>query len=103
MPSMTRLTDITIGIGSHGCPCCGHAILGIRISGSPDTTINGLLASRFGDIAIHNCPHCGINMDIGMSSQTSINGRGAHLLGHFVTEFCGVGVTVTGSGDTTSG
>ena len=100
MSNQTRLTDITIGIGSHGFPCCPHLIIGYRITGSPDTFVNNLKASRITDLCVHDCPHCGFNMCISGSPDTFINNLNAHRLGDIVTEFCGIGITVTGSPDT---
>jgi len=101
MPSESRLFDFTIGVGSHGLDCCPHTIVGVRISGSPDTSVNGRATSRaFADIAIHSCPHCGINLCIGGSPDVLTNNLKDHRLGDSETEMCGSGVTVTGSPDT---
>jgi len=75
--------------------------VGVRITGSSDTHVNDLLASRaMIDLAVHSCPHCGINMCITGSPNVFINDLPAHRLGDIVTEFCGIGVSVTGSPDT---
>lgn len=96
-----RQTDITIGICNHGLPCCPHLCTGFRITGSPDTYVNNLQASRAPrDIAVHTCPHCGINMCICGSPDTHINDLLAHRLYDCETEFCGFGISVTGSPDT---
>ena len=97
MPAQTRLMDITMGIGSHGMPCCPHNIIGFRINGSPNHNTNNLLSSRLYDMSIHLCPHCGVNMCINGSPNKFINNLAAHRLGDSVTEFCGTGNTITGS------
>lgn len=80
---------------------CSHGCIGIRITGSGNTNINGKAASRAPmDLSIHTCPHCGINMCLTGSSNTNINGLMAHRVGDIVTEFCGIGMTITGSNDT---
>lgn len=100
MPRATRDQDTTIGIGSHGLPCCPHVITGVRITGSLNVNINGRRASRaFVDIAAHTCPHCAINLCIQGSPDVSINGQPAHREGDLVTEFCGIGHTNSGSPD----
>ena len=100
MPRQTRIGDMTIGYGSHGLSCCGHIIVGIRITGSEDHNTNSLKTSRITDLAIHSCPHCPVNMCIGGSPDKNINSLPTHRLGDIVTEFCGVGITVTGSRNT---
>lgn len=97
MPRQSRLYDITIGIGSHGYPCCPHSIVGFRITGSPNHSTNNLPTSRVYDFAIHTCGHCGVNMCITGSPNKSINNLATHRVHDIVTEFCGIGTTVTGS------
>lgn len=97
MPAQARLTDMTVGHGSHGQDCCPHTIIGIFITGSPNHQTNNLLSVRLTDITAHNCPHCPIGMAITASPDKFINNLGAHRVGDVVTEFCGTGVTVTGS------
>lgn len=63
-------------------------------------SVNGLLASRAPiDLAVHSCPHCGLNMCVTGSMDTNTDGFLDHRIGDMVCEFCGVGVTVTGSCD----
>jgi hypothetical protein len=57
MPNQTRLTDLTLGYGSHGLPCCGHVIVGVRITGSGNHNTNGMATSRVTDISSHDCFH----------------------------------------------
>lgn len=97
MQGISKVSDLTIGFGTHGSLCCPHVILGIIITGSPNTIVNGIPMARTGDIGIHNCPHCPINMCITGSPNTLANGRQIHRIGDLVTEFCGIGFTVTGS------
>lgn len=100
MPARTRLGDITVGICSHGLPCCPHGCVGVRITGSSDTYCNGRKTSRsIVDLAVHSCPHCGVNMCLTGSPNVFTNLYQNHRLGDIVTEFCGVGITVTGSPD----
>lgn len=98
-----RLNDMTIGVGSHGLPCCPHVIVGFFITGSPNTNCNGRKQVRLTDIAAHNCPHCGINMCIGASKNTFCNNLGVARITDPVTEFCGSGNIVTGSHNTNTG
>jgi len=100
MPALSRLGDITIGIADHGLDCCPHTVVGVRISGSPDTKTNNQDTSRVTDIAVHTCPHCAINMCVTGSPNVITNNLQDHRVGDVVTEFCGVGNTVTGSPDT---
>lgn len=100
MPAQDRLFDITVGVCSHGLPCCPHTCIGVRITGSPDTNVNSRAASRAPqDLAVHSCPHCGVNMCICGSPDVYVNSLMAHRLGDCETEFCGVGISVTGSPD----
>jgi len=100
MLGSSRLTDLTIGIGSHGKDCCPHVIIGYRITGSSDTFTNSLNTSTApASIGIHNCPHCSINMCITGSTDVFINNLPDHRLLDTVTEFCGVGNTITASND----
>lgn len=100
MPRQTRLMDITVGVGSHGLPCCPHGIVGTRITGSPDVHTNRRRTSRAPiDLAVHSCPHCGVNMCIAGSRDVFVNRYQVHRLGDAVTEFCGAGISVTGSPD----
>lgn len=103
MPGQSKLFDITVGVCSHSLPCCSHGCVGVRVTGSGDTNVNGLAASRAPmDLAVHSCPHCGVNMTLCGSSNININNLSAHRLGDCEVEFCGLGVTVTGSSDTNS-
>ncbi len=98
MPAWTRIGDITCGTGSHGLPCCPHFIVGIRITGSPDTFVNNLPGSRaMIDLSWHSCPHCPVNMCLTGSPDVFTNNLPDHRVGDVETEFCGIGVTVTGS------
>jgi len=104
MPSgQARLTDITIGQGSHGLPCCPHVIMGMWFSTSPNDQCNNLGSVRFTDFSMHTCPHCGVGMAISSSVLKKINNLGAHRLGDTVSEMCGVGMSVVGSPNTTVG
>lgn len=95
----SRLLDLTLGICNHGFPCCPHAAVGVRITGSTDFSLNNLDASRFGDLGVHSCPHCAINMCVQGSPDDNIDNLPAHRVTDVVTEFCGVGITILGSGD----
>ena len=95
--AITRINDMTLGSGSHGLPCCPHVIVGFHLTGSPTVGANGLAVTRVGDISVHTCPHCGINMNV-IGAQTVIsNGIGITRVGDPETEFCGCGISVTGS------
>lgn len=99
----SRLTDITIGQGTHGLPCCPHMIIGIWMLTSPNDLCNNLGSVRLTDITIHSCPHCGVGMSISSSVLKKINNLGSHRLNDVVTEFCGMGMTVSGSPNTIVG
>jgi hypothetical protein len=102
MTQWSRIGDITIGVGSHGAPCCPHVLIGIRITGSHDTYVNNLPGSRaMIDLAIHyTCPHCPVNMCMTGSPDVYTNNLPDHRVGDMVNDFCGSSVTVTGSPDT---
>jgi len=96
MPAQSRLNDITIGVGSHGLPCCPHTIVSIRIMGSNLDMVNGVPSSRITDISCHmSCPHCGISICITGSNLKIIEGLESNIIGDVVTEICGFGTTVT--------
>ena len=100
MPALNRRWDVTIGMGSHGLPCCPHLIVGYRISGSPDVEVNGQPASRAPvDLGLHSCPHCAVNLCLAGSPDVTANRVPAHRVGDGVTELCGTGATVGGSPD----
>ncbi len=100
MPPLSRQWDMTIGIGSHGLPCCPHTLIGYRASGSGDVEVNDRAASRaLVDIALHTCPHCAINLCMQGSGNVEVNGYPAHRLTDGVTEFCGWGHTHIASPD----
>jgi uncharacterized Zn-binding protein involved in type VI secretion len=72
--------------------------VGIHVTGSSDTIVNSQLAVRApGDISVHTCPHCGVNITVCGSGDININNLMAHRVGDCETECCGVGVSVTGS------
>ncbi len=99
MPGVTRLHDLTVGVCSHGMPCCPHGCIGVHITGSPDVQANGRAVTRRGDYSIHTCPHCGVNMNVAGSPDVEANGRAVTRRGDRETEFCGSGVSVMGSPD----
>jgi uncharacterized Zn-binding protein involved in type VI secretion len=99
MPEVTRLHDLTVGVCSHGLPCCPHGCTGVHITGSPDTDANDRLVTRIGDFSAHTCPHCGVNMNVEGSPDVDANGIPVTRKGDGETEFCGSGVSVTGSPD----
>lgn len=99
MSGLTRTGDITMGWGSHGLKCCPHQIIGIRVTGSGNVRAEGGGGARaYTDIAVHNCPHCSINICLEGSHNVRVNSLGAHRVGDSVTELCGFGQSVTGSG-----
>ncbi len=102
MPAWTRIGDVTLGVGSHGLLCCPHVLVGIRITGSSDVFVNNLPGSRaMVDLSLHfTCPHCPVNMCLTHSPDVYSNNRMDHRLWDVVTEFCGIGNTITGSPDT---
>lgn len=102
MPGLSKELSISVGICSHGLPCCPHTVTGILFKGSSDAKVDGSGAGRFMDFVSHTCPHCGIGFCSQGSTVSKINGMGAHLIGHTVTLPGGSATTVTGSGDATS-
>jgi uncharacterized Zn-binding protein involved in type VI secretion len=58
MPNNARVTDIAIGV------CCCHPscipMVGVIVTGSPNTTSNNLAQARVSDIVIGGCGHVGI-------------------------------------------
>jgi len=99
MPGVTRVNDLTIGVGSHGGKCCPHTITGVVMIGSPDVFSNDLNNGRIGDIAIHDCPHCPIGILLTGSSDVYANGIPFSRLGDQVNEVCGSGTVITASSD----
>lgn len=97
MSNQVRYGDMTLGMGTHHKKKCPHIIIGIVMSGSMDVLSNGLSTGRTGDITIHSCPHCPTGMLIGGSADAFVNNLPMHRLGDPVTEFCGMGISVTGS------
>jgi len=51
------------------------------------------------DLSVHTCPHCPVNMCLCGSPDIFINDLMAHRRWDCVTEFCGVGTSITGSPD----
>lgn len=93
-----RLTDIGVGVCSHGMPCCPHTVLIIHIVlQSPNVISNQLNEVRFTDLHMKTCPHCGIGMALMKSSTVFDNFLGDHRLNDVTTEFCGIGMSVSGS------
>lgn len=103
MSNNARVSDITIGMGSHGKKCCPHSITGIIVSGRTNVLINNLPAATQTSIGIHTCPHCGVNMVIGSSSTVYAASLGVARIGDPVTEFCGAGIIVSSSNNVISG
>ena len=104
MARISKLFDLSIGIGSHGFPCCPHVIMGIRMSGSENLILDGLPASRglSVDFSITTCPHLPINCCIEGSIDSCINGIRVHREGDGVNEKCGWGHTLTSSADSSA-
>lgn len=100
MPGVTRIGDITIGVGSHGLPCCPHVITGIVITSSPSTYAESLGMARIGDLTSHNCPHCPIGILLTGSPTTFAESIPLSRLTDVVNEVCGTGNVVTASGTT---
>lgn len=99
MPGVTRMGDLTVGVCSHGLPCCPHGCVGTHITASPDVDANGRRVTRVFDISVHTCPHCGVNMNIQGSPDLDANGKLVTRNGDAVTEFCGAGMCVSASPD----
>lgn len=97
MPNQVRYGDMTLGMGTHHKKGCPHIIVGVVITGSTNVISNNLQTARIGDITIHSCPHCPTGMLIQGSEDTFANNIPMHRLGDTVTEFCGIGISVTGS------
>ena|SRR3990172_3611504 len=99
MTAASQLTNLTIGWGTHHQSCCPHLLIGIRITGSPNTDINVVLSSSRAtvDLSWHSCPHCPTNICEVGSPNISVNGLPKHRKFDLVNEFCGIGHTITGS------
>ena len=82
MPRNTRIGDMT----SHG---------GVIITGSSNTSINGIPCSRIGDL--HACPIHGINVIVTGAPHCTVTGRPTSRIGDMCA--CGA-VIVTGSPNT---
>lgn len=93
-----RVGDIAVGNGSHGCSCCGHALVGRWVKGANTVLTNGRPTIRaFVDIGIHNCPHCGVMVPLGKIDTVIIEGSPQHFKGGLVNFNCGMGNTITAS------
>ena len=99
MSGLTRVTDICVGIGTHNDSCCPHGIVGVIISGSPNSNCDNLPIARVPDVIAHSCPHCGIGVTLTGASNSFCNNIPLHRIGDLVFFTCGIGVTVTGSSD----
>lgn len=64
-----------------------------------DITVSGASHDFATPWLVSNCPHCSVNMCIEGSGLSSINGLASHRMLDMVTEFCGVGITISGSPD----
>jgi len=92
-----------MGICSVGAPCCPHVWISVHVTGSFDTNSNNRGQMRVGDIGASTCPHCPVSFAISGSSTVLTNGIPTHRVGDIHIVPCGVGIVVTGSGDTNSG
>jgi len=97
---LARIGDISIGTGTHGLPCCPHTIIGVIVTGSPNTNCNNKPVARKPDIVAHSCPHCGIGVTLTAATKTFCNNIPVHRLNDLVFWTCGIGVTITASPDT---
>jgi uncharacterized Zn-binding protein involved in type VI secretion len=101
----SRITDIgEVSADAHGCPACPHSCKGPIIQGSPNVMVNGLPASRKGDMGVH-AACCGPNIWFakGCSGTVKINGLGAHRKDDSQTHCGGTGQMTSGSGDVSTG
>lgn len=90
MPGISRIFDICI---------CGKGSIGVYISGSPNTFINGRNVLRGAGTDIYICPHC-TGVAIGGSSNVLTNGIITHRLGDTGQDCDGISHTISASGDT---
>jgi hypothetical protein len=97
MFGISRTGDICIGIGSHHLHLCPHVIVGVAVSGSPDTNCNTRPVTRVPDIVAHSCPHCGIGVTLTGSIRSFCNNLSIHRIHDVVFFSCGIGITITGS------
>ena len=103
MRQQAKRYDTTIGVCDHGYYCCPHICTGTIIFTSNNHDTNNQGTARLGDIGVHSCPHCGINQIISCSQTVITNNLGNARILDEVTEFCGSGIIVTGSGNVDSG
>ena len=100
MPAQARIGDIGIGI------CCCHShppcipMVGLIVTGSATTNIEGSNASRITDIVVGACGHIGILFT--SSSNINIEGLNSVRVGDHFTG-CFTGIIVTGAMSTQSG
>lgn len=93
MPSVSRVTDLWVGI------CCCHVdppcigMGGFIVTSSLTHNSSGLGVARLGDVTIGYCGHPGII--VSGSSTNLTNGLGKALVGSSVAG-CNIGVVVTG-------
>ena len=98
MPPQARIGDLAVGY----CICHPSPIpmVGILVTGSPDTITNSLPTSRLTDVTISACGHPGLMVT--SSGVAFVNSLGAVRLGD-VFAGCFNGLIVTGSPDTITG
>jgi len=94
MPSVSRLTDMWVGV------CCCHPpapcvpMGGTIVSGSSDAVSSGLGNGRLTDMTIGWCGHPGMIVSASISNTT--NGLGKAIITSQVVG-CNIGTVVTGN------
>ena len=97
MMDAKAFTDIMVGICEHASECCPHFVVGVAITGSPNTLTNSQPQTGVSDIMITTCPHCHIGIALTGHPLVLTNGKPTHRLGDVEMLPGGVGIMVTGS------
>jgi len=84
------------------CPCHISPVsyVGIFVSGAGSVNTNGLTTCNASSIAISSCGHTIIVLT--QSSTVLAEGTGVHRLGD-ISQNCGAGIAITGSGNVNAG
>ncbi len=102
MPSVTRISDSTVGICDKSIPdCCPHGRSGTNGTGRQDVEVNDNLIHCLTDTGPCNCPHGGTFESSQGCGDVDANELPVTLVGHeTVCMSCGKsGSHVTGSPD----
>lgn len=100
MQGLVKTGDMVVGSGSHGAVCCGHALVGMWVTGAGTVFTNGRpVVRQLVDTCVHSCPHCGVGYAITGIPSVIIEGQQQHPQSGLVNMTCGIGITVAIGGN----